>query len=308
MKFNDYLHSDNYFKNDFITLTRMESLYKSIGDCDCRFDVRSLDLNTNVSMIDNSKKIVLSLNPDLDFPRPFKKLIKHYDNSPYDDLEQTYLDNLSYDSKIETSQLNEIPEYIQHIFCHSVGKAHSKVSMVPIGRDFKNVQIFPTVDLLKKYNKKILCYYNCTLPPKNTYHWYGMIRQHIYDNSVHKSFIYTKKCDIHPRSYSYEDILTYYDDLSKSKFMICPRGCGIDTYRMWDCIHMGCIPIVEKYEGYQQFEDLPIFYVNSWNEIDNFTPELLEKKWNEMLDIEYNYDKLRLSYWEHKILNSLPKL
>jgi len=50
---------------------------------------------------------------------------------------------------------------------------------------------------------------------------------------------------------------------------------------------------------------LPVFYINSWTEVNNFTPELLEKKWNEMLEKEYNYDKLRLSYWENRILNSV---
>jgi hypothetical protein len=305
MKLKEYLCINNYFENDFITLLRIESFYKKIEETESMFCICSLNLNINLSTIDNTKKILLSLNPDLDFPRPFEKLIKFYDSCPYNDATQEYLDNLPYDNKIEKTQLNNIPEHIQQIFCHSVGKLHPKVTMVPIGRDFKNVQFFPTVDFFNKNNKQILCYYNCTLPPKNTYHWYGMIRQLIYNITITKPFIYTKKCDTHPRSYSQNDIYSYYDDLSKSKFMICPRGCGIDTYRMWDCIHMGCIPIVEKYEGYLQFDDLPVFYINSFTDLNELTTELLEKKWIEMLEKDYNYDKLRLSYWENKILSSV---
>jgi hypothetical protein len=304
MKLIDYINNINYFNNDFITTQRIHTLYRRMEEMNNKIIVCSLDLYIEFSTIDASKNILLSLNPDLDFPRPYNKLIKYYDNLPYKLIQQQYLDKLPYEQKIETTQLDNIPDNIKHIYCNSVGKIHPKVSMVPIGRDFKNENIFPIVDLLNKNKKKILCYYNCTLPPQNTYHWYGMIRQHIYNVILKKTFIYTKKCDIHPRTYSQQDNFSYYDDLSKSKFMICPRGCGIDTYRMWDCIHMGCIPIVERYEGYQQFEDLPVFYINSWSEINNFNPEMLEKKWIEMLEKDYNYDKLRLSYWESKILHA----
>ena len=305
MKLKDYLNIENYFGDDFITLLRMESLFKKLETQNEQFSFCSLNLNFDLSNIDKTKKILLSSNPDLDFPRPFNKLIQEYNTSQYNIDAQNYLDNLPYENKIEKTQLDNIPENIKHLFCHSVGKLHHKVSMVPIGRDFKNIQFFSTVDKLKKNDKHILCYYNCTLPPKNTYHWYGLIRQYIYNITTNKSFIHKKKCDIHPRTYSYEEIYSYYIDLSKSKFMICPRGCGIDTYRMWDCIHMGCIPIVEKYEGYQQFDDLPVLYIKSYEEINDFTANFLEEKWLEMLDKDYNYDKLRLSYWENKILSSV---
>ena len=106
---------------------------------------------------------------------------------------------------------------------------------------------------------------------------------------------------MHPRRYSQTDVLSYYEDLARSKFSICPRGAGIDTYRMWDSISMGCVPIVEKYEGYQQFEDLPVFYVDHWKDIEDLTPEFLEAKWTEMMEVDYNYDKLKMSYWQNKI-------
>ena len=86
--------------------------------------------------------------------------------------------------------------------------------------------------------------------------------------------------------------------------MICPRGCGIDTYRLWDCIYMGCIPIVEKYEGYKQFEDLPILFIDHWRDINNLTESYLEHTWLDMLEREYNYEKLKLSYWKEFIVKS----
>ena len=67
---------------------------------------------------------------------------------------------------------------------------------------------------------------------------------------------------------------------------------------------MGCIPIVEKYEGYQQFEDLPILFIDSWKQIEYFTEDYLENKWKSMLEQDYDYNKMRMSYWENKILNT----
>jgi hypothetical protein len=92
----------------------------------------------------------------------------------------------------------------------------------------------------------------------------------------------------------------FYKQISQSKFAICPRGCGIDTYRMWDCICLGCIPIVEKYGGYEQFEDLPVLYIDSLNDYALLTEEYLNNMYNIMMRREYNYSKLTIDYWLHK--------
>ena len=175
--------------------------------------------------------------------------------------------------------------------------------MVPIGRDFKNERYFKQADNFEKTNKNILCYYNCSLPRKQ-YLWYGLVRHKIYDLVKNKNFILKENCNIHPRKYDNKINLNYLKNISNSKFMLCPRGCGIDTYRLWDCIYLGCIPIVQKYEGYKQFEDLPILFINDWEEINNFNEKYLNNKWEEMLKKDYNYQKLKTEYWKNKILNS----
>ena len=93
----------------------------------------------------------------------------------------------------------------------------------------------------------------------------------------------------------------YYETIARSKFMLCPRGCGLDTYRMWDCLYLGCIPIVVKYAGYKDFEDLPILFIDKWEDYLSIDENYLNKKYDEMLDVNYNYDKLKFSYWENLI-------
>lgn len=300
MKLIEYLNINYCFGDDYITLLRMDNMVKEIVKTNSNY------LYVNESMDMNLQPItpisIISMNPDTDFPKPKKYIKEKYNDSmPFDKEQQDMLEQLDYFYKVDIDVLENIGDNVKRIFLHSVGKLHPKLTMLPIGRDFKNESFFKYADGLSKKNKPILCYYNVTLPP-NVFHWYGMIRTHIYNIVKQKDFIKHKKCDMHPRTYSQNDIASYYDDLSQSKFVICPRGCGIDTYRLWDSIYMGCIPIIEKYEGYQQFEDLPILFIQHWKEIEGFTREYLESKWIEMVDKEYNYDKLRLSYWKHRIL------
>jgi len=40
----------------------------------------------------------------------------------------------------------------------------------------------------------------------------------------------------------------YYAEMSGSKFILCPSGLGWDTYRVWEAIAMGAIPVIERYK------------------------------------------------------------
>lgn len=92
----------------------------------------------------------------------------------------------------------------------------------------------------------------------------------------------------------------YLDNIFNHKFVLCPRGNGIDTHRIWESLYLRSIPIIRR-EKYNYFEDLPILYVNDWIEILNFN--FLEKKYDEITSKEYDLNKLYLSYWIKKLDN-----
>jgi hypothetical protein len=54
----------------------------------------------------------------------------------------------------------------------------------------------------------------------------------------------------------------YYDEMRRSKFIMCPSGLGWDTYRVWEAFYLGTIPVVEKYSRtdgwFRTVDDLPI--------------------------------------------------
>jgi len=301
MKLIDYINNPIDFGEDYIHLLKIEDFFKNISSTSKNILYTSLNYNNcDLSNTSTSVNIILSSNPDCDFPPPKQDIFIHQDKNMDINI-QTELDIMPYKDKINKDIIDTIPSHIKKIYCHSVGYSNEKITMIPIGRDFKNIDIIPITNKFP-LNKTQLCYYNCTLPP-NIIHWYGMLRQHIFNICKNMCFVKTEYCLVN-RSYNTNNKINFFNNLACSKFMICPRGCGIDSYRIWDCIHMGCIPIVEKYDGYKEFFDLPILFIDNWREIEHFTEEYLNNKWEEMLQINYNYHKLRFSYWTNLISNS----
>jgi hypothetical protein len=94
----------------------------------------------------------------------------------------------------------------------------------------------------------------------------------------------------------------YLEEIKSSKFVFCPRGNGIDTHRLWETLYMGSIPIVRYENAHHLFTDLPILFIDDWNIInENF----LEEKYNEIVNKDWNMDKLTQSYWNNFILNNI---
>ena len=90
----------------------------------------------------------------------------------------------------------------------------------------------------------------------------------------------------------------YLREIKSCKFVFCPRGNGIDTHRIWETLYMGSIPIVKYEEAHHLFTDLPILFINNWNEINE---NYLNIKYNEMINKDWNMDKLKQSYWNEFI-------
>lgn len=97
---------------------------------------------------------------------------------------------------------------------------------------------------------------------------------------------------------SYQDVL---NDIGYSKFVVCPISNGIETSRIHESIYLGACPIVLKSHWADNFKDLPILQLNSWNELNK---GFLESEWNKYLakKANYNYDVVDYDYWAAKIV------
>jgi len=104
---------------------------------------------------------------------------------------------------------------------------------------------------------------------------------------------------------SFEARANFLRKIRAHHFVLCPRGNGIDTHRLWETLYEGSIPIVIYENNYRLVKDLPILFINNWDEV---TKEFLEEKLLEFNSKTWNMDKLNLSYWINLIKHELNDL
>lgn len=170
---------------------------------------------------------------------------------------------------------------------------HPKFVPIPIGVFHKKVifdertkfnQIFFQ---LTKTQKKHLLYLN-------------------FDEKNHPERVSLKK-KFYDRNYvlngARKNFMDYLKEMSECKFVLSPRGVGLDCYRTWEAIFVGTIPIVKSSMLNSLYKNLPILIIDDWMTINE---EYLNKKYHEINKKKYNLEKLYIKYWIEKI-NLLKK-
>ncbi len=92
----------------------------------------------------------------------------------------------------------------------------------------------------------------------------------------------------------------YLDDLTKSYFVLAPRGVNLDSFRTWEALYMGAIPIVKSSSLNPVYEELPVLIVDTWDEINE---DFLRNKLELFKKTTYNLAKLKPEYWINFIKN-----
>lgn len=169
-------------------------------------------------------------------------------------------------------------------------------SVVPMHRRFdhsclyeRGVSMRLTADVVtRRPIKCLLCFSVWTHPS----------RQECYDlfagagaGASSSSFVYNLNDDPAPQrreerekrntpEYFYEKIppAVIYDKTVESRYALCPRGVGVDTHRFYECIYLGCVPIVVRTHTvfdrlYDSVTGFPCLVVERWADI---TEELLD--------------------------------
>ena len=93
----------------------------------------------------------------------------------------------------------------------------------------------------------------------------------------------------------------YLQRVTKSMFVISPPGNGIDCHRIWEALYLGTVPIVEKSPAFRNFTDLPILFIDKWEDVTiDFCKAQIPFFYNNV----FNKEKLKLSYWKNLIKTS----
>ena len=113
-------------------------------------------------------------------------------------------------------------------------------------------------------------------------------------NFVRKLFAKEDWCHVSPP----KRLNSYLQDLSNSKYVLSPRGNGLDTHRTWESLLMGAIPILKSSPLDPLFEDLPVLIIEDWSEISE---TFLEKQYEQIKQKTFNREKLFIQYWIDQI-------
>jgi hypothetical protein len=296
MKIHEYIDSNMLSDSNVITLekyTKLVDYLKNNNEKYVYIDMSQhmLQYNDICDIFSNiTNKIVMINSPDIDFPPPKKPY--SYDEYFDKKILPCNYESIDYYEKIEMELLHIIEKNNISVVTHALSINHPNIVNIPIGifNKFNHYH-------LKINNKKILCYANFGI---HVDRWFGNTRKYLLKILQDKPFVLQENIQMHGRNYMSND--HFYNIISMSKFTLCPRGCGIDTYRMWDAICLGSIPIVEKYSGHEQFNDLPILFVSNYEIISE---DFLNEKYTEFLQRDFCYDKLLFEYWVHKIINQI---
>lgn len=84
----------------------------------------------------------------------------------------------------------------------------------------------------------------------------------------------------------------YFATLPNVRFVVSPEGSGIDCHRHYEALLAGCIPILERNPLTEaKYGTCPVLWTTDYSEI---TEEYLQKRYEEMLDTEYDFSPLLL--------------
>lgn len=197
------------------------------------------------------------------------------------------------DLELNDELLQFFSEFQVCVFGNNLNTHDPRAHHMPMGRDFRGRECH---SIAPCHEKERLVYCNFSL---NTH----SIRPKLWAMLEGKHFVRSE----HMGSYqSYK--LThrqFYQQLGVSKFCVAPRGNAIETFRMWDSLYVGTIPIVVREAVFhRQLEDLPILFLDSYEQFSELSEEYLEGKYSEMLHRNWNYRKLRWNYWQKQIFEA----
>lgn len=234
----------------------------------------------------------LSLLKDLNIVYTHTMYVKQLFHVIADETRQFVI--ITHNSDVNVNPSFKPPQNVLKWYSQNVDVVDDRIESIPIGlendRWFKKINKKEVMLRKLKEQRKIknLVYMNHNIKTNmnERLHPYQLLRD--------KSWVTT---DMHVNG---EDFNNYIDNVYNHKYVICPRGNGMDTHRFWETLYMGSIPIVRKDINNWFYCDMPVLYVNDWDEV---TLDALDDMYMMLNNGEWNIRKLTFEYWKNKILN-----
>jgi len=196
---------------------------------------------------------------------------------------------------------DDISKHFKKIFCVNRNSNSENTFGIPLGltndcndspihRIYGNKKVVIEV-MNEKISKTNLAYINFNISN------YPIERQPVWDKFSTKDWVILGSIEN-----TIEGRKKFLREIKSSKFVFCPRGNGIDTHRLWETLYMGSFPIVRYEDAHHLFTDLPILFINDWDEISE---DYLNSKYDEYINKDWNFDKLKLNFWTNFISQNI---
>jgi hypothetical protein len=303
----NYLNKNENFEN----INNLENMYYStilftfISDLNltqyhnCEIDIDYLN--------SKNKLIIFCLNTSEYFNKlkPFLKKIK----KPF--VLITAMDDSTFPTEMDSEFMNDINEneHFKHWFAiNKIIPNDNKFTSIPYGLDHwtittkpyfgENIQSYEEqnnnlqsiIDKSQHFTKRIpKIYANFHLNKTDGRH--GEFRSKLI-NIIPNEIVFYEPSTI-SRTECYNNMIKY-------SFVVSPYGNGYDCIRSYEALCLGCIVILKKDFLNIIYEDLPVLFVDNWEDINE---ELLNKTLISYSSRNFNYDKLKMNYWI-KLINS----
>ena len=197
------------------------------------------------------------------------------------------------EGRFEDANAELIPDNLVHWFGQNINVINDRISSLPIGienekwlaADKKKVKILEKVAQEKEVKNLLYVNHNIVTNPVE--------RAKPYELFGGKSWA---TCVNGKHGFRFAE---YVDNIHNHNFIICPEGNGIDTHRTWEALYMGAIPIEKRNINNQFYTDLPICFVDDWEDI---TEDFLIQEFIRIKTRSWNMEKLTFEYWKNKIL------
>lgn len=189
------------------------------------------------------------------------------------------------DYSINETLFKSKPKNISKWFAANVDYDHPDLIPIPLGISNNNCTKTLKFDSIKESNvsKNKLLYINHRIETRPE------SRAWLYDYFSTNSWCTVSKPNL--------TLNEFQQQMHQHHFMLCPRGNGVDTHRLWECLYSGVTPIVEKQLTHKNLTDLPIIFVDSFKQVtENFLLNNLQNN--------KNLDKLNI-YWWKKFIKEL---
>ena len=202
-------------------------------------------------------------------------------------------------SRYDGASLSGAPKTLIKWFAQNVCVKDERMQSIPIG--LENLKWFPELKKLdkiktifnnpKQIKNLIYANFNIETNPKERIQAYQVCQAQPYATTFFGK-----------NGSNFDD---YLFNIYNHDFVVCPAGNGEDTHRMWESLYVGSIPIVKKTINTSYYSELPICFIDDWNQLGDLNFLLKQK---ELIKEKNNLKMLDFDYWKNMILKAAAEL